>query len=136
MDWNALTDSKYPFLRHEFLSALENHGCLGEKTGWIPEHLVFLDNNDNLVAAIPMYLKFNSFGEFVFDWSWADAYKQAGLSYYPKLVGASPFTPATSPKILMSPKFSSVELFQTVIDSAIDYTDRRGVSSIHWLFTS
>ena len=88
MGWNALTNSKYPFLRHEFLSALENHGCLGEKTGWIPEHLVFLDKNDHLVAAIPMYLKFNSFGEFVFDWSWADAYRQAGLPYYPKLVVA------------------------------------------------
>ena len=136
MAWNALTNNKYPFLRHEFLSALENHGCLGGKTGWIPEHLVFQDNNDDLVAAIPMYLKFNSFGEFVFDWSWADAYRQAGLSYYPKLVGASPFTPATSPKILMSPKFSSAELFQSIIDSAIDYTDRCGVSSVHWLFTS
>ncbi len=134
--WNALTNSKYPFLRHEFLSALENHGCLGEKTGWIPEHLVFLDNDANLVAAIPMYLKHNSFGEFVFDWGWADAYRRAGLSYYPKLVVASPFTPASSPKILMLPKYSSAMLLESIIDSAIDYTDHCCVSSIHWLFTS
>ncbi len=136
MGWNALTDSKYPFLRHEFLSALENHGCLGEKTGWMPEHLVFFDNNDNLVAAIPMYLKFNSFGEFVFDWSWADAYRQAGLSYYPKLVGASPFTPATSPKILMLPEISCTDLFQYMIDTAIIHVEKSRVSSVHWLFTS
>lgn len=136
LSWNALTGSEYPFLRHEFLNALESNDCLGKKTGWIPHHLVFFTAKNELAGALPMYLKFNSFGEFVFDWSWADAYSRAGLAYYPKLVIASPFTPATGPRILMSPKYAGIELFRTIMDSTIAYADQYGVSSAHWLFTS
>lgn len=80
----------YPFLRHEFLRALEDQGCVGPETGWVPRHLLVEDAAGRLIGACPMYLKFNSFGEFVFDWAWAEAYQRAGLAYYPKLVVAAP----------------------------------------------
>ncbi|MGH8551168.1 MAG: peptidogalycan biosysnthesis protein, partial [Methylococcales bacterium] len=77
--WNALTRCEYPFLRHEFLSGLEHHHCLGLRTGWKASYLIFENNRGELIAGLPMYLKSNSFGEFVFDWSWADAYHRNGL---------------------------------------------------------
>ena len=99
-EWNALAGSDLPFMRHEFLAAMEHHGCVGERFGWIPRHLALRDDQDRLLAAAPCYLKFNSYGEFVFDWAWADAYQRAGRRYYPKLVIASPYTPATGRRIL------------------------------------
>jgi predicted N-acyltransferase len=97
--WNALIPDGSPFVRHEFLSALEMHGCVGGDTGWEPAHLV-IEETGALRAAMPLYLKAHSWGEFVFDWSWARAYSQAGLEYYPKLVSMVPFTPASSPRLL------------------------------------
>ena len=88
--WNRLVDPDTPFLRHEFLSALERHGCVGERFGWLPHHLALRDRDGRLLAVAPCYLKFNSSGEFVFDWAWADAYQRHGRNYYPKLVVASP----------------------------------------------
>lgn len=133
--WNALTGGVYPFLRHEFLFALEEYGCLGRHVGWIPYHLLIEDTERGLVAALPMYLKFNSFGEFVFDWAWADAYERAGMDYYPKLVVASPFTPATGPRLLIRPEHYSDHLAEAVVDFAIEAAQDTGVSSLHWLFT-
>ncbi len=133
--WNALTGGVYPFLRHEFLFALEEYGCLGRHVGWIPYHLLIEDAERGLVAALPMYLKFNSFGEFVFDWAWADAYERAGMDYYPKLVVASPFTPATGPRLLIRPEHCSDRLAEAVVDFAIEAAQDAGVSSLHWLFT-
>ena len=72
--WNALVQDNNPFLRHEFLQALEQHGCVGERFGWLPRHLVVFDQAGNLHAAMPLYEKYNSYGEFVFDHAWADAY--------------------------------------------------------------
>jgi len=132
--WNALTDGVYPFLRHEFLLALEECGCLSEPVGWIPYHLLIENREHRLVAALPMYLKLNSFGEFVFDWTWADAYERAGLDYYPKLVVASPFTPAMGPRLLISPNRYSDRLAETVVEFAIEAARDAGVSSLHWLF--
>jgi predicted N-acyltransferase len=132
--WNALTGGRYPYLRHEFLSALEKHGCLGREVGWLPRHLLLEDADKRLIAAGPMYLKLNSFGEFVFDWSWANAYQQAGLDYYPKLVIAAPFTPATGPRILIAPEHQCAELYARFIDAAIDVAHELDVSSVHWLF--
>ena len=134
--WNALTDCRFPFLRHEFLNALERQECLGKKTGWFPRHLLVEDESGTLAAAMPMYLKTNSFGEFVFDWAWADAYRQSGLAYYPKLVVAAPFTPATGPRVLIADTFDRQMLYPTVIDTAIDAAEQLQVSSLHWLFTS
>ncbi len=91
--WNALAGDS-PFLRHEFLTALERSGCVGRRTAWQPAYLLAQDGAE-LVGAIPLYMKYDSRGEFVFDWGWADAYERSGRRYYPKLVAAVPFTPAT-----------------------------------------
>ena len=86
--WNSLLMEGQPFLRHEFLLALEQSGCAVPRTGWTPRHLVIDDAHGNLLGAMPLYRKGHSRGEFVFDFSWANAYAQHGLSYYPKLLSA------------------------------------------------
>jgi len=133
-EWNALGAMPYPFLRHEFLRTLETEGCLGERYGWIPQHLLAYDGA-RLVGAAPLYLKFNSYGEFVFDWSWADAYRRAGLRYYPKLVSAAPYTPATGPKLLVAADASPGAVRRTLADAALQLAEGLGVSSLHWLFS-
>jgi len=100
--WNALGLAGNPFVRHEFLLALERTACVGAAAGWVPNHLI-LESGQRLVGAIPLYRKSHSWGEFVFDWSWARAYDQAGLRYYPKLVSMPPFTPAAGPRLLIAP---------------------------------
>ena len=93
--WDALDGASYaPFLSHAWLEALETTGCVGDDTGWIPHHFSFWEG-ERMVAAAPAYLKENSEGEFVFDWGWAGAAQRAGIAYYPKLIVAVPFTPAT-----------------------------------------
>ena len=94
-DWNRVAGDEYPFLRHEFLQLAEQTGCVSPDAGWSPRHLTISDGT-RLRAAMPLYEKSHSWGEFVFDWAWANAYEQAGLKYYPKLVSAVPFTPAPS----------------------------------------
>lgn len=133
-DWNGLGVDAYPFLRHEFLAALEAHGCVGERYGWLPQHLVARDVLGRVVAACPLYLKDNSYGEFVFDWSWADAYARHGLRYYPKLVSASPYTPATGPKLLLADDGDDT-MAERLIASATRLADSNRLSSVHWLFT-
>jgi hypothetical protein len=133
-EWNALGAAPYPFLRHEFLHALETEGCLGERYGWIPQHLLAYAD-DRLVGAAPLYLKLNSYGEFVFDGSWADAYRRAGLSYYPKLVSAAPYTPATGPKLLIDPAADTVAVRRALVDAATRRAEDLRVSSLHWLFS-
>ncbi len=101
-DWDALDRSGHPFLKHAFLDALEATGCVGGDSGWIPAHLVVRDaRSGKLVAAVPQYLKTHSWGEFVFDWSWAQSYQRSGLEYYPKQLSAIPFTPVTGPRFLL-----------------------------------
>ncbi len=132
--WNALGVVAYPFLRHEFLAALEAEGCLGERYGWLPRHLALWNEDGQLVGAAPLYLKFNSYGEFVFDWAWADAYARQGLEYYPKLVSASPYTPATGPKLLTHPN-APEGTATALIAAGQELAEQMGVSSLHWLFT-
>lgn len=98
LQWNALTGTDYPFLRHEFLLALEQSACVTPEQGWQAHHLV-IENAQGIVALMPLYLKQHSYGEFVFDHAWADAYHRNGLEYYPKLVNAIPFTPCNGPRI-------------------------------------
>ncbi|MCU0766813.1 MAG: GNAT family N-acetyltransferase [Gammaproteobacteria bacterium] len=131
--WNALGADPYPFLRHEFLRALELDGCVGERYGWLPRHLLAY-RAGRLVGAAPLYLKRNSYGEFVFDWSWADAYRRAGVDYYPKLVSAAPYTPATGPKLLVAPDTERDIVRRALADAALDLAHELGVSSLHWLF--
>jgi len=99
-EWDGLQPDDYPFTRHAFLAALEESGSLGEDTGWQPQHLIARDESGGLIAAMPLYIKYHSYGEYVFDWAWANAYAQHGLNYYPKLLGAIPFTPCRGPRLL------------------------------------
>lgn len=134
-EWNRLVPDHNPFLSYEFLSALEQHGCVGEKTGWLPWHLVCRDGQGQLLGAAPLYLKFNSYGEFVFDWGWAEAYRRHGQPYYPKLVSAIPYTPSTSPRLLLvSDQPHPQDTAQALVDFALEESRRHRLSSIHWLF--
>ena len=135
--WNALSDGDNPFLRYEFLNALEQHDCLGEKHGWLPHHLLcFDDTGEQLLAALPLYLKDNSYGEFVFDWGWADAYQRNGLDYYPKLVSCIPYTPAQGPRLLIHEDVEDREaMAHALIEAAIELARQQQLSSLHILFT-
>ncbi|WP_132972108.1 GNAT family N-acetyltransferase [Thiogranum longum] len=133
--WNAVSGTGNPFLRHEFMLALERNGCVGEQHGWLPRHLAAFDNNNDLVGAVPMYLKDNSYGEFVFDWSWAEAYQRAGLSYYPKAVVAIPYTPTPGPRILVHPQADRDTIASALIELARNGSQSENLSSLHWLFT-
>ena len=103
-EWNRLAGRTNPFVRHEFLLALEASGCVSALSGWLPRHLAVYDEAPpyTLLGAAPLYLKEHSYGEYVFDWAWADAYARAGLQYYPKLVSAVPFTPVSGPRLLFA----------------------------------
>jgi predicted N-acyltransferase len=97
--WQALRDTRYPFLDYDFLVALEQTQCVGTDSGWIPAYFAAFENQQ-LIAAMPAFIKEHSYGEYVFDWSWADAYQRNGLAYYPKLLAAIPFTPVTGPRLI------------------------------------
>jgi len=133
--WQQLSLNDNPFVDYAFLAALENHDCL-EKWGWQPRFIVLLDEHQQLIAALPMYLKDNSYGEFVFDWAWADAYARQGLRYYPKLVVAVPYTPATGPRLLTHPEYDANTLRKELMDAALHYAESMQVSSLHYLFTT
>ncbi|MEM7257963.1 MAG: peptidogalycan biosysnthesis protein, partial [Pseudomonadota bacterium] len=132
--WNALTDGRNPFVRHEFLLALENNGCVAAEYGWHPFHLLLKNDQGTLIAAAPAYAKTNSYGEFVFDWAWADAYERAGGQYYPKLICAVPFTPATGPRLLVNDEQKSSEYAVALYDAAIAIVEQQSWSGVHWLF--
>ncbi len=126
-----------PFTRYEFLAAAEASGSASAATGWQPCHVVCEDDAGTLLGALPLYLKSNSYGEFVFDFSWANAYHQAGLHYYPKLVSAIPFTPATGPRLLVGAGAAEADpVRQKLLDAAREVARRSEASSLHILFTS
>ena len=133
--WNAVAGTRNPFLRYEFLSALEHNGCTGEQYGWLPRHLAAFDRQRRLIGAVPMYLKDNSYGEFVFDHAWADAWQRAGLPYYPKSVVAVPYTPATGPRILTADTPDPEAVATQLIQLAREWSRSENLSSLHWLFT-
>jgi predicted N-acyltransferase len=129
-EWNRLAGDRFPFLRHEFLHAAESCGSVTIETGWVARHLGLRDASGVLQAVLPLYEKSHSWGEFVFDWSWAQAYEQAGLDYYPKLVSSVPFTPAPSSRLLVSDDAHIPEL----LDAAFKLAEEEGHSSLHVLF--
>ena len=136
--WDRLNRGGYPFLRHAFLDGLERTGCVGPDTGWRPRHIVLFEDQaqQRLLGAAPLYLKYHSYGEYVFDWAWADAYRRAGLPYYPKLLCAVPFTPATGPRLLVSPDAREPDAVQrSLIDATLELAQSLDLSSAHWLFT-
>ena len=132
-DWNALDLGGRPFLRHEFLLAAELSGSAATGTGWTPAHVV-VESRGVLVGALPLYLKTHSWGEFVFDFSWARAYEQHGLAYYPKLVSASPFTPATGPRLLVRPGADVAAIRTALLAAARTLMREVRASSLHVLF--
>ncbi len=132
--WNSLSGTDQPFLRHEFLLALEESGCAVPRTGWSARHLVIDDAEGRTVGALPLFRKSHSRGEFVFDFSWANAYAQHGLPYYPKLLSAVPFTPVRGARLLVSPHVDSKMMTQILTKTAIDYARSEQLSSWHVLF--
>jgi len=138
--WNALAGDANPFTQHDFLLALEQHDCL-QRWGWSPQHCLLYDE-DVLIGACPAYLKDNSYGEFVFDWAWADAYQKHGLDYYPKLVCSIPFTPAQGPRLLAKQNHVDADgkvvepaaIKKGLIDALLAYSENNKLSSAHFLF--
>jgi predicted N-acyltransferase len=137
--WDALFNADYPFTKHAFLSALETSDCVNTSTGWQPQHITVTECGA-LIAAIPCYLKTHSYGEYVFDWSWANAYQQHGLDYYPKLLAAIPFTPATGPRLAIDNDHCSqdghIALIRTIDQAIRNKFGLTGISSWHLLFPS
>jgi predicted N-acyltransferase len=126
--WDALACG-HPLVSHAFLHALHETGCAAEKAGWTPQY-VSLWEGDRLAGAMPLYVKMHSYGEYVFDWAWADAYQRHGLDYYPKLLSAIPFTPCTTPRLLAPEEHVRTAL----LDAALEVGRSAKVSSLHILF--
>ena len=133
--WNAVANpdgEPYdPFLDWDFLEALEATDCVSPDSGWAPNHLIVKDDSGDIIGAMPLYLKFHSQGEFVFDHSWADAFERAGGRYYPKLLCAAPFTPVTGRRLLVKPGELSSQVKDAMIQAAVKLADANKISSLH-----
>ena len=123
-------DDHNPFVAYDFLAILEESGCAVERTGWAPQHLAVRDASGALAAVMPLYLKSHSQGEYIFDHAWADAYERAGGRYYPKLVGASPFSPVTGPRLLVREDIDLDQGRSVLIQSALALCQRFGTSNL------
>ncbi|HXH29970.1 MAG TPA: GNAT family N-acetyltransferase [Bacteriovoracaceae bacterium] len=138
-DWSALEDPQSPFCDWQFLRGLEASKSVGEATGWIPIYLTCWEEKI-LTGALFLYLKTNSYGEYIFDWSWADAARRAGIPYYPKLVSAVPFTPASCKKLLVSRDVTNPEKSREVKDLLVStvrsLSKKLNAHSSHFLFIS
>jgi predicted N-acyltransferase len=128
--WDALGGAANPFVSHAFLHALERTGCIRPEWGWQAHHLGLYEDG-RLVAAAPLYLKGNSHGEFVFDWSWASAWERAGGTYYPKLLNAVPYSPVPGPRLLAGDGARAPQLRQALAEAIRAETERLGLSSAH-----
>lgn len=133
--WNRLAGHDDPFVRHELIAAFEQSGCATPATGWTAQHLAVFDGGE-LLAATPLYAKTHTYGEFVFDFAWAEAYRRAGLDYYPKLASAIPFSPVTGCRLLVggADENRRMTLQDMLINGALEHARTTGVSSLHWLF--
>lgn len=135
--WNGLSGTDNPFTRYEFLHALEQTGCTTAATGWAPHHVAvyaLTGKFKTLAAVMPLYLKTNSYGEYVFDWSWASAYQSHGYEYYPKFVSAVPFTPSVGSRLFVREPELRVEITGLIRDKVIEKAELIGASSWHILF--
>lgn len=132
-DWDACAGGDNPFVSHAFLSCLEDSGSATAKTGWLPQHLLVKEKNGRLIAAAPLYLKNHSYGEYVFDHGWADAYQRAGGRYYPKLQGCVPFSPVPGPRLLIHPS-APAGTRDVVIQGLLAVAREHKVSSLHITF--
>jgi uncharacterized protein len=130
--WNKLNTCNHPFTSYDFLNALETSNSVCSKTGWTPKHIIVKNEDNTIVGASPNYLKMHSYGEYIFDHSWANAYENAGGQYYPKLLSAIPFTPATGPRILLSPKNKDNDIIlRLIIDTYEQLVTKNNLSSAH-----
>jgi hypothetical protein len=136
-DWDACAGGEDPFVSHAFLNALEVSGSAVGDRGWLPQHLVARNADGRVVGAVPLYLKSHSYGEYVFDWGWADAYERAGGRYYPKLQCAVPFTPVTGPRLLVNadlPADAREQVADSLVAGLEEVARRHAVSSLHVTF--
>ena len=133
-DWDRLAGSANPFVSHAFLAALEIGGAVGGDSGWDPFHIIVRDGNGRLAAAMPLYVKHHSYGEYVFDHSWANAFERAGGRYYPKLLSAIPFTPVTGPRLLAQD--ASTALKCALADAVLALIQQYQISSAHINFVA
>jgi hypothetical protein len=134
-DWDACAGAGQPFISHAFLAALEGSGSVTARTGWLPQHLVVRDGGGRLVACAPVYLKSHSYGEYVFDWGWAEAYERAGGRYYPKLQLAVPFTPVPGRRLLLH-REAPAEAETALIEGLTRLAERAAASSVHVTFAT
>ena len=132
--WDRCAGTDNPFIGHAFLSALEESGSVSADSGWLPQHMVLETEAGQVLGCVPMYLKTHSYGEYVFDWGWAQAYEEAGGHYYPKLQVSVPFTPATGPRLLVAPDHDRDAVADALISGLQQVTDRHQVSSLHVTF--
>lgn len=134
---DATGHDKYnPFLSHAFLSTLEHSQSAVKEKGWTPHHIIAKDQSDQILAVVPLYLKTHSYGEFVFDHAWANAYYNYGSSYYPKLQSCVPFTPVTGPRILLRHTCFKDTVFDSILSAIKDLTSVSHLSSFHVTFPS
>ena len=134
-DWNACVDSDHPFIQYEFLFALEKSESACTQTGWKPYHYIEYNDDNKIIAICPLYLKSHSYGEYIFDHAWADAYHRHGLNYYPKLQSAIPFTPVTGDRIFISKKIkNNKDKIKEIINNIIHEAKKLNVSSAHFNF--
>ncbi len=134
-EWDACAGAGNPFVSHAFLKAVEESGSATAESGWLGQHLVMNGPEGRLIGAVPLYLKNHSYGEYVFDWGWAEAFERAGGRYYPKLQCSVPFTPVTGPRLLVHPAAPDPEAVRrALIGGLVELTSRHGVSSLHVTF--
>ena len=135
-NWNECVGNDHPFLQYEFLYALEKSNSANSKTGWQPYHYIEQEN-DKIIALCPLYIKNHSFGEYIFDHSWADAYHRYGINYYPKLQSAIPFTPVTGDRIVLNKSVKDKKGKQVqIINNMIEEAKKINVSSLHFNFVN
>jgi hypothetical protein len=134
--WDACAGGNNPFCSHAFLLAAEKSQSAAAETGWAPQHLLVEDPKGDLLACAPLYVKSHSYGEYVFDWAWADAWRRAGRRYYPKLQCAIPFTPVTGPRLLVRPGLEGLGLEEALADAMVAVAERAKLSSVHITFAT
>ncbi len=132
--WARLCPPNHPFLNADFLAILERHGAAGRPWGWLARHLLASDEQGTALGMLPLYVRFNSHGDFIHDWSWAAAYKQLGHVYYPKLLTGLPHTPAAGPRLLVGADPAACAVRQALIDGALALATEHGASSWHVAF--
>ena len=135
-EWDICAGIDNPFLSYDFMSSLEDSGSVSPETGWLPQHLLYRNSLKKLIGIVPLYLKGHSYGEYVFDWGWADAFERAGQKYFPKLLSAVPFTPVTCPKLFVCPGENKQQVHSVLVNGLVSALTQLNVSSLHVNFST